>query len=80
MKMIVPIISIHIWIIFQLNVSWWRHMNQVMIFYLFAATLLPEISYPLFAYADAGIYPHSASQYQARDKIPRLSKQTRVTN
>ena len=26
------------------------------------------ISYPLFAYADTGIYPYAASQYHARPK------------
>ena len=47
------------------------------------------ISYPLFADADTGIYPHAASQYHARpktkrgiamlsvDKFPYLRKQTR---
>ena len=47
------------------------------------------ISYPLFASADTGIYPHAASQYHARpkakrgiamlsvDKFPYTPKQTR---
>ena len=47
------------------------------------------ISYPLFADADTGIYPHAASQYHARpnakrgiamlsvDKFPYPPKQTR---
>ena len=47
------------------------------------------ISYPLFADADTGIYPHAASQYHARpkakrgiamlsvDKFPYPRKQTR---
>ena len=47
------------------------------------------ISYPLFAAADTGIYPHAASQYHARpkakrgiamlsvDKFPYPRKQTR---
>ena len=49
--------SIYIRIIYQLNVSWWRHMNQVRVFHLFAATPLPDIiSYPLFANADTVIY------------------------
>ena len=50
------------------------------------------ISYPLFADADTGIYPHAASQNHARpkpkrgiamlgvDKFPYPRKQTRVTN
>ena len=50
------------------------------------------ISYPLFADADTGIYPHAASQYHARskakrgiamlsvDKFPYLRRQTGVTN
>ena len=29
------------------------------------------ISYPLFADADTGIYPHAASQYHARPKVKR---------
>ena len=29
------------------------------------------ISYPLFADADTGIYPHAASQYHARPKAKR---------
>ena len=29
------------------------------------------ISYPLFADADTGIYPHTASQYHARPKAKR---------
>ena len=29
------------------------------------------ISYPLFAGADTGIYPHAASQYHARPKAKR---------
>ena len=53
---------------------------------------LDIISYPLFASADTGIYPHLASQYHARpkaargiamlsvDKFPYPRKQTRVTN
>ena len=52
-------------------------------------TLVKIISYPLFADADTGIYPHAASQYHARpkakrgivmlsvDKFPYLRKQTR---
>ena len=48
-----------------------------------------NISYPLFADADTGIYPHAASQYHARpkakrgiamlsvDKFPYPRKQTR---
>ena len=48
-----------------------------------------NISYPLFASADTGIYPHAASQYHARpkakrgiamlsvDKFPYPRKQTR---
>ena len=50
---------------------------------------LDIISYPLFADADTGIYPHAASQYHARpkakrsiamlsvDKFPYPRKQTR---
>ena len=30
------------------------------------------ISYPLFAEADTGIYPHAASQYHARPKAKRV--------
>ena len=52
-------------------------------------TLMDIISYPLFADADTGIYPHAASQYHARpkakrgiamlsvDKFPYPRKQTR---
>ena len=52
-------------------------------------TLKDIISYPLFADADTGIYPHAASQYHARpkakrgiamlsvDKFPYPRKQTR---
>ena len=52
-------------------------------------TLMNIISYPLFASADTGIYPHAASQYHARpkakrgiamlsvDKFPYPRKQTR---
>ena len=32
---------------------------------------LDIISYPLFADADTGIYPHAASQYHARPKAKR---------
>ena len=51
--------------------------------------LFDIISYPLFADADMGIYPHAASQYHARpktkrsiamlsvDKLPYPRKQTR---
>ena len=35
------------------------------------ATLMNIISYPLFADADTGIYPHAASQYHARPKAKR---------
>ena len=54
-----------------------------------SALLLHIISYPLFADADTGIYPHAASQYHARpkakrgiamlsvDKFPYPRKQTR---
>ena len=34
-------------------------------------TLSDIISYPLFADADTGIYPHAASQYHARPKAKR---------
>ena len=52
-------------------------------------TICDTISYPLFASADTGIYPHAASQYHARpkakrgiamlsvDKFPYPRKQTR---
>ena len=52
-------------------------------------TVLDIISYPLFADADTGIYPHAASQYHVRpkakrgivmlsvDKLPYPRKQTR---
>ena len=33
--------------------------------------ILEIISYPLFADADTGIYPHAASQYHARPKAKR---------
>ena len=33
--------------------------------------ILNTISYPLFASADTGIYPHAASQYHARPKAKR---------
>ena len=35
------------------------------------AQLNDNISYPLFADADTGIYPHAASQYHARPKAKR---------
>ena len=31
--------------------------------------MLDTISYPLFAYADTGIYPHAALQYHARPSV-----------
>ena len=36
-----------------------------------AITRLSIINYLLFAYADTGIYPHTASQYHARPKAKR---------
>ena len=33
--------------------------------------IIDIISYPLFADADTGIYPHAASQYHARPKAKR---------
>ena len=61
--------------------AWMRSMQYISNTYI--------ISYPLFADADTGIYPHAASQYRARpkakrgiamlsvDKFPYPRKQTR---
>ena len=38
---------------------------------IFLRTVCQIISYPLFAGADTGIYPHAALQYHARPKAKR---------
>ena len=50
-----------------------RSINRPGVAYsLFHPLLTPRIiSYPLFADADTGIYPHAASQYHARPKAKR---------
>ena len=73
----------------------WLIISEVLCFYCWFSTIMYTryiiciISYPLFADADTGIYPHAASQYHARpkakrgiamlsvDKFPYPRKQTR---
>ena len=59
-------------------VLYFLHSTSVLSFYIDDVLTLSIwqppagiISYPLFADADTGIYPHAASQYHARPKAKR---------
>ena len=94
LQMINHHITIASWIV-QLGFSclacelWWNSVICHKFTWCFFVILLNIISYPLFADADTGIYPHAASQYHTRpkakrgivmlsvDKFPYPRKQTR---
>ena len=52
------------------SIKWLVVMN-LMILTARMFVYIYNISYPLFADADTGIYPHAASQYHARPKAKR---------